>query len=485
MSTNAESMQNAGSEKATPQKKKIEIWRYVVAVCGIIGFALIVAFTPESTGLTQAGKYTLGILFLIVTWWISEICSIVVTAFLGMLLMVLFKVADTAVIFAGFSNDTYIFLIFAFIIAIAVTKTGLGKRVAYAIIARTRPTFSGIMVTLALLGMALGAIVPSGNARTVIMGTIGLMLLPLFGQTEDKKSNVGRGIFTLLGLTTSMSSVAYISGGAGSILVLGLLVKAGFKISYVQWLVMFMPAMLLVSVLMALIIPRMFPPEVKSVSVERFKEFQATLHGLGPMTGQEKKAAVVVGATLFLWIIGSFINLSVTTVALLGAVLLMFPFIDIVKDGDLNKIGWAALLFTGFSLSLSAVLQATKVNSFLATMASPLMTSPSLLTFCLKIWLIATVAHFFLPGPLPAYAAFLPIIMASAKAQGFSLLIPVVVFVVSYSGFVMVYQMTQAVIAYGFKQFDARDLQKPGLVLLGLLLLLTPILVLYLSALRF
>lgn len=484
MSTNAESMQNAGSEKTTPKKQK-EIWRYVVAVCGIIGFALIVTLIPKSTGLSQEGKYTLGILFLMVMWWISDICSIVVTAFLGMLLLILFKVADMAVIFSGFSNSTYIFLVFAFVIAVAVTKTGLGKRVAYAIIARTRPTFNGIMVTLSLLGMVLGAFVPSGNARTVIMCTIGLMLLPLFGQTVDKKSNVGRGIFTFLGLTTSMGSVAYISGGAGSILVFGLLVKAGFQINYLQWLVMFMPAMVIVSILMALIIPRIFPPEVKSVSVERFKEFQATLHALGPMNAQEKKAAIIVGATLLLWIIGSFINFDVTTVALLGGVLLMFPFIDIVKDSDLNKLGWSALLFTGFSLSLGSVLQATKVNAFLATVASPLMTSPSLLTFCLKIWLIGTVTHFFLPGPLPAYTAFLPIIMASAKAQGFSLLIPVVVFVASYSGFVMVYQMTQGVIAYGFGQFDAHDIQKPGIILLGLLLLMTPILVLYLSALRF
>lgn len=485
MSTNAQTIANVGSEQKI-SKKKLGSWRYVLALCGIIGFIMIASFVPDSTGLGQGGKYVLAILFLMVTWWISAICSILVTSVLGLTLMLCFKVATVKVVISGFSEQTVIFLVFAFIIAAAVTKTGLGKRLAYSVMARTRPKFGSMMITFVLISLAMGALIPSGSARTVLMGTIGMTLLPVFGQTGDKKSNVGRSIFTLLGLTSYMSSTAYLTGGAAIILTVGLLGKAGYSVTYLQWLVMAMPPILIVSILLALVVPRIFPPEVKDVTTEKFKEFQATLRTMGPMSVQEKKAAIIIGLVVFFLVIGDFLSVDYITVGAAGAVLLMFPFIGIVNDKDFTKmIPWDVVFFVGVCLTLGSVLQETKVTDFLALMVSPIMASSSLLIFCLKIWLIATAVHFILPSAQPAFATFLPIIIASAKSQELSVIIPVVVFVTSYTGLIMVYQQVHAVIAYGFKQFDANDLLKPGLLLIVLWLLMTPIQVFYLSMLGF
>jgi di/tricarboxylate transporter len=112
------------------------------------------------------------------------------------------------------------------------------------------------------------------------------------------------------------------------------------------------------------------------------------------------------------------------------------------------------------------------------------MGSSSLFTFCLKVFFIATVAHLLLPS-LAALATFVPLIMASATAQGFSILAPIMVFVVAHSAAMMVYQQTQTVISYGFNQFDPRDQFRPGLVAALLWLLMTPILILYVSKLPF
>jgi anion transporter len=483
VSANVQSMQHPGLEKTTP-KKKIETWRYVIAAIGIIGLVLIATLTPDSTGLKQVGKTSLGILFFLVSWWISEICSFFVTGFVGMALMLLLRVAEMPVVFAGFSNNVFIFLVFAFTMAVAVTESGLGKRIAYAIIARTRPSYAGILITLVILGMVLAAIIPLGNACVVVLGTIGLMILPVFGQTEDKKSNVGRGIFTMLGETTMMSANCYVSG-VGAILIIGILTKAGHPLNYLQWLLVFLPATLAVTLLLALIIPRIFPPEVKAISVEKFKEFQAKLHDLGPASAAEKKTAVIVAGMIFFWIIGGFFKLSPITVCIAGGVLLMFPFIGTVSAGDFNKkIPWAMVFFTGFALTLGPVLQQTGVAAFLVKLAKPIMGSSSLFTFCLKVFFIATVAHLLLPS-LAALATFVPLIMASATAQGFSILAPIMVFVVAHSAAMMVYQQTQTVISYGFNQFDPRDQFRPGLVAALLWLLMTPILILYVSKLPF
>lgn len=480
MSVNAPTVQSEGSPKKV--EKTIHSWQYVVAACGVLGFILIAWLAPVSAGLTQAGKTTLGILFLMLTWWISEITSVLVTGFLGMVLMLLFNVTDMPTIFSGFSSNVFIFMIFAFAIAVAVQKTGLGKRLAYSLIARSKPSFRSIMVSLVLVGFVLGAIIPLANACTVVLGTIGMMILPVFGQSEDKKSNVGRSIFTMLGFTTYITSQVYLAG-LSAILVSGLLAKAGLTMNYLQWFVAFAPQALVVCVLLALIIPMIFPPEVKVVSVEKYREFQATLHGLGPMTTQEKKAAIVVGVTLVLWMIGSFIKLSLITAGVLGGVLLMFPGIGVLNGDDFSKkIPWEAVFFTGFCLTLGSVLPATGITKFLANLAHPVLGSSSLLVFCLKVWVLANLVHLILPAPQAAAATFVPVLIASAQAQHFSILIPVVVFLASYTAAIMVYQQTQTVIAFGFKQFNSQDLLKPGFVTAALWLLMTPLTVLYLTA---
>lgn len=467
-------------------KKVYQIWRLLVAAMGLVGMIALIFLLPDDIGLSPAGKKAIAVMFFMVLWWISGICSILTTSFLGIALLLILKVASIKVVFSGFSDSTVVFLVFGFAMASAITKTGLGKRIAYAIMARTRPRYGSILVTFVVISTLLAAIVPSGTARTVLMGTLGMMLLPVFGQSEEKKSNIGRGIFTLLGLTSYAGSSAYLTGGAGIILTVGLLQKAGYSITYLQWLIIAFPAVLIGSVILALITPRLFKPEVSVVDEQSFKEFQSELTSLGPMSANEKKTAVIMGIVLFLWVIGDFIKLNFIIVGVAGAVALMFPFVNAIDDDDFNKrIAWDAIYFIGVCMTLGSVLTETKVTEFLATAINPLMASSSLTVFCLKIWLIATIIHFILPSSLPAFATCLPITIASAQVQNYSVIIPVAVFVISYSGIAMVYQQAHAAIAYGFKQFDAVDFYKPGLCLLLIWLVMTPIIVLYLSALGF
>ncbi|MBI4634122.1 MAG: anion permease [Deltaproteobacteria bacterium] len=461
-------------------------WRLFIAAIGIIGMIALMLFLPDDIGLSPAGKKAIAVMWLMVLWWISGVCSILTTSFLGIALLLIFKVASIKVVFSGFSDSTVVFLVFGFAIASAITKTGLGKRIAYAIMAKTRPRYGSILVTFAIISVLLAAIIPSGTARTVLMGALGMMLLPVFGQSEEKMSNVGRGIFTLLGLTGYAGSSAYLTGGAGIILTVGLLQKAGYSITYLQWLIIAFPAILIGSVALALIMPRLFKPEVSVVDEQHFKEFQSELTSLGPMSTNEKKTAIIMGIVLFLWVIGDFIKLSFIIVGVAGAVALMFPFVNAIDDNDFNKrVSWDAIYFIGVCMTLGSVLTDTKVTEFLATAINPLMASSSLTVFCLKIWLVATLVHFILPSSLPAFATCLPLTIASAQVQNYSVLIPVAVFVISYSGIAMVYQQAHAAIAYGFKQFDAADFYKPGLCLLLIWLVLTPILVFYLSLLGF
>ncbi|OPY62213.1 MAG: L-tartrate/succinate antiporter [Pelotomaculum sp. PtaU1.Bin065] len=474
-------VQNA-APVAAKSKKPTEIWRYIVALMGILGAILIMLCIQPQGALTAEGIKAMGVLFFMVLWWIAGICSILVTSFAGLAIMLLIKAVDITTAFSGFSDKTVVFLVFAFIIAASVSKTGLGKRLAFNMMSKVKPTFSSIMIMLSVVSLVLGAIIPSGSARTVLVCTIGMMILPIFGQNEDKMSNVGRSIFTLLGLNSYMGSTAYMTGGAAVILVVGLLEGAGITISYLKWLLMAFPAVLIASLLLAIIIPKIYPPEVAKVDEKMFEQFKAELTSLGPMSKDEKKTAIIVGLVILCWMICDLIGYSFIIFGVMGAVFLMFPFLKVVDDKDFNKrISWDAIYFVGVCMTLGNVLETTGVAEYLAGLADPMLASSSIMVFCLKVWLLATLAHLLLPSALPAMATFIPILIASSNSLGFDPLIPVMVFSLAYTGLFMVYQQVHAAIAYGFKQFAAEDLIKPGLTLIFIWLIITPFLTFYLS----
>ena len=463
-------------------KKPVALWRYILAAVGILVMVLMILLVKPTETLPAEGVKALAVLFFMVIWWVSGICSILVTSLTGIALMLLLKVASVADIFSGFSDQTVVFLIFAFMIAAAVTKTGLGTRIAYSIMSKVKPKFGSIMIVLGILSLVLAALIPSGSARTVLVCTIALMLLPVFNQSEDKMSNVGRGMFTLLALNGYMGSTAYLTGGAAVILTVGLLNSAGYAIDYLHWFLMCMPPLLIATIFLALVIPKIYKPEVESIDMVAFEKFQNELKSLGPMSAQEKKSAIIIGLVVFLWMIGSYINLSFLPVGVAGAVLLMLPGMKVINDKDFNtRISWDGIYFVGVCMTLGAVLSASGVADFLANLANPVMASNSIIIYCLKVWLLATVAHFILPSALPALATFVPILIASANLMGFSPLIPVIIFAVTYTGLCMPYQMVHAAIAYGFKQFASDDLLKPGIALILLWLVLTPLMTMYLG----
>lgn len=462
------------------------VWKIIVAALGVVGGIAIWAWFPRASGLSENGIIALAVLWFMVMWWIADIVHILVTGLVGLALLMLLNVAPLKTLFSGFADTTTVFLVFAFGLAAAVSKTGLGKRIAYALMARVRPAYGPVLLTYSIVSIILGALIPSGSARTVLLGTIGLMLLPVFGQSEEGKSNVGRGIFTLLGLTGYLGSNAYLTGGASIILTVGLLAKAGVHLTYLQWLVMAGPAVLIMAILLALIIPRIFPPEVRTVDEERLAEFRGAMKSLGPMSREERITAVVMALVVLFWVIGDYIGIGYVTVGLLGLVILMLPVLKVIDVKDFNsKVAWETIYFVGIAVTLGSVLDATGVSAWLAKITAPVLSSGSLTAFSIKLWALATIAHFVLPSSLPAFAALMPVIMASAKAQGFSVVIPIMVFALSYTGIVLIYQMVHSVIAYGFHQFEPKDFIKPGLVMIVLWLILTPLQVWYLSVLGY
>lgn len=454
-------------------------WKQIVfGILGIFLMLYVLYLVPNIKGITDAARISMAVFAFMISWWIGEVVSPVVVALVGCVLLTALGVAKIDITFSGFSNSTEIFLIFAFLMAVAVTKTGLGKRIASAIISKTNPSYKMVLFLLMFSGLILGAIIPSGNARIVLLGTIAVSLLSVFNQSPDKQSNIGKGLFILLGISSMLTCDPYMTGGASSILLVGLLDKAGITISYFDWFLNLFPPVMISLIALWWITYKMFPPEVEKLDQESYLKLKNQMKNeVGKISLPELKVAVITVGVIIFWIFGNMLHLKADIVCLVGVALMFLPGIGVLGPKDIKSIPWDTLVFIGCALSLGTVIAETKLDVFLANIVAPLLVSKSVYVLGFKLLFAAMTVHFIIADALPIFAIFIPIVIATMNSLGINPLVGVIFFQLGTTAYIMLYQQAQAITVYGFGQFEQRDFMKVGAFTYLIWFLMVPLLI--------
>lgn len=454
-------------------------------IFGVLGLALMGYMwflMPDIKGLELAGRKTMAVFALMICWWTGEVLSPVIVSLLGATLFTVLGIATITVAFSGFSNSTEIFLIFAFMLAAAVNKTGLGKRIAATLISKSNPSYKTVLFLVMFSGLVLAAIVPSGNARIVLLGTIALSLLNIFNQSPDKMSNIGRGFFVLLGVTSMITCDPFVTGGASSVLLVGLLAKSGITISYVDWFLNLFPPCFIVLTALWYITYKAFPPEVERLDQESYLKLKEKLASeVGQISTAEIKVAFITLFIVVFWMLGSYFNINATNVCMAGVILMYLPGIGVLKAKDIKELPWETLIFIACCLSLGQVISNSKLDLFLAEVISTFFVSESIFFLAFKLCITAMLIHFVIADALPIFAIFIPIVITTMQSIGVNPLVGVMFFQLGTTAYIMLYQQAQAITVSGFGQFEQRDFMKVSAFTYVLWLAMIPLMIFWWS----
>jgi sodium-dependent dicarboxylate transporter 2/3/5 len=396
----------------------------------IFGPLLFFIFTnlPTLIPENENANGVIAVALWMVIWWITEAVSISVTALLPLLLFPVLNIMSITDVGANYGSPI-IFLFFGgFVLALALEKVNLHKRIALNIIKITGTTPNkvvlGFMIATASLSMWI-----SNTASTVVMLPIAMSVIGLLINDEDgyTKDDQNFALSVMLGIAFSANAggIATVIGTPPNSVMIGLLENEyNIEISFLKWMTLGLPFSIVLLIIAYLVLVKWMYPN-KQLQFKASKDvINAELKKLGPLSGKEKMVLVIFGITVFLWIFRTVINklfpglgLSDTIISMLAAIsLFSVPYNIrkgdfIIKWNDTQKLAWGILILFGGGLALA---KGMSVSGIVAIVSNAIATSEITILFTASLLILLMLFMTELMSNVALVAVLAPVVAGIA-----------------------------------------------------------------------
>ncbi|THH41619.1 SLC13 family permease [Neolewinella litorea] len=323
---------------------------------------------PE--GLPPAGTAVLATTVWMAVWWVTEAVPIAVTALLPIVLFPLSGAADLDVTTAGYGHR-YVFLFLGgFLIAMAIEKWNLHRRIALGVIAligsNVRMIILGAMAATALLSMWI-----SNTATAVMMLPIATAIAAHLGDDPSTQVNenqqFGKALMLAVAYSASIGGMATLIGTPVNLVFAGVVREAfGVEISFARWFMLGFPIAVILLLMCWWYLTRVaFRFEQRAFRGGR-EEVRRQLAALGPMSAEEKKVLAVFSVTALAWIFRTSVlerflpGFDDPIIAIIGGIALFLvpgPGGDdraLLEWSEAVKLPWGIILLLGSGFALAA-----------------------------------------------------------------------------------------------------------------------------------
>ena len=313
-----------------------------------------------------------------ICWWITEAVSISVTALLPLVVFPLFDIMSMNEVGANYGSSIVFLFFGGFVLALALEKVNLHKRIALTIIHKTGTTpnrvILGFMIATAFMSMWI-----SNTASTVVMLPIALSVIQLLVQSDGVFTKEERhfSLSVMLGIAFSANAggIATVIGTPPNSVLIGLLENEyNMEISFLKWMIIGLPfSVTMIGIIYFVLTRWMFPN--KGVEFASSNALIAQkLSDLGPTSPQEKHVLSIFAITVFLWVFRTLINsffpslgLSDTMISV-GCAIALFSIphqfkkgVFILKWEDTSRLAWGILILFGGGLALAKGMSTTGI----------------------------------------------------------------------------------------------------------------------------
>ena len=447
---------------------------------GLVVFTLML-FMPAPEGLTENAWKVAAIVTLMAIWWATEAIPVPVTALLPLALFPLFQITSFKSAALPYANPNIYLFLGGFMLAIAIERSGLHKRMALKMILAAGSSgmklIGGFMLVAALISMFV-----MNTSTTLMLLPIGLAVCSVVATTIPGLNDQDKKFFDtalMLGIAyaATIGGMSTLVGTAPNIVFSAFMLETyGVEISMIDWMTLGVPLAAVMLVSAWVILTKYVFPISFITSNDTKEHLHRMLDDLGPLSKDELKISVIFGLTALAWIfrkgLDNFELLSGLTdagIAIISAILLfMIPSSN--NKGDLlnwnrsNKLPWGVLILFGGGLSIAAQINSTGLGVWIGEGLSILGTVPPIMLIFFVAALIIFLTE--ITSNVATTSTFLPVFGAVAIGLGIlpvSLTVPVCL--AASCAFMLPVATPPNAIVYGSGKFTIATMMKAGLLL--------------------
>ena len=303
-----------------------------------------------------------------VIWWITEAVDIPVTALLPMFLFPLLGIMPFGDVALNYGSPI-IFLFFGgFVLALAMEKVNLHKRIALNIIKLTGTNANGVILGF-MLATALLSMWISNTATALVILPIALTMIDFLTKDFDfdERGSSNFALATMLGIAyaANIGGTATVIGTPPNVVLIGFLESQyGVEMDFIKWGGVGLPFALLMLAISYFVLTRFYPNRLGNLGITG-KVLDEEIEKLGPRSRNENLVLICFSATALLWIFRTYINqwtglsLGNAQIAIMGA-LAIFTIPSRFGKGDFalnwkdtQRLQWGILILFGGGLALA------------------------------------------------------------------------------------------------------------------------------------
>ena len=347
------------------------IWEKKWFIFALLVGAVLLSFSPPD-GLTRAGQIVLTMSVMATIMFITEPIPLPGVALLIIIGEVLLMGLESTDVAKSLMNDSVLFIMGSLMLAVAVVRQRLDKRIAWLIVRMTGTKTTRVCFGISAVSGVLASFIGEHTVAAMML-PVGILLVTLTSDDPKKVRSLAAVILFSICYGCSVASIGTPSGGARNAIMIGYWKEFFYDptnpetniylMDYVKWMLYAYPMFLIQLPIVTFILFMTFRPEHRDLS-RAIVKLRAQVAAEGPMRSGEWLSIALFFLVLLGWIFFSQ-DLGMGTVAVSGAV--AFLIAGLVRWEDVNNgVNWGVILLYAAAISLGVQMKDTGAAAWVA-----------------------------------------------------------------------------------------------------------------------
>ena len=335
-----------------------------------VGYFMLNLSLPD--GLSREGMVVMTMSVVATILFVTEPVPLPTVALMIIVGQVLLLGLESNEVARTLMTDSVLFIMGSLMMAVAVVKQKLDKRIAWVIVRVTGTRTSRICFGISVVSGFMASFIGEHTVAAMML-PVGITLITLTSNDPKKVRNLAAVLLFSIAYGASVAGIGTPSGGARNAIMIGYWKEFfydptnpetfKFLVDYVRWMSFAYPMFLIQLPIVTVILLYTFKPEYRDLSRAVVK-LRSQMIDEGPMKPSDWVAIAIFFCVLVGWIFLSG-DIGMGTVALLGAA--AFLIAGLVRWEDVNAgVNWGVVLLYASAISLGVQMKTTGAAQWVA-----------------------------------------------------------------------------------------------------------------------